>query len=127
MTLSLSQKRIVRHKRIRSRISGTAVCPRLAVYRSNAQIYAQLIDDVAGKTLASAHDMKSKKGSKIDNARTVGAEIAKKLKLLVSRRVSLIEADLSILDVLQLLLMQLAKDDSYFNLIFLCQKRQLQH
>lgn len=78
MTLSLSQKRIVRHKRIRSRISGTAVCPRLAVYRSNAQIYAQLIDDVAGKTLASAHDMKSKKGSKIDNARTVGAEIAKK-------------------------------------------------
>jgi len=78
MTLSQSQKRIARHKRIRSRISGTAVCPRLAVYRSNAQIYAQLIDDVAGLTLASAHDMESKKGTKIELARSVGTEIAKK-------------------------------------------------
>lgn len=78
MNLSQSQKRIARHKRIRSRISGTAVCPRLAVYRSNAQIYAQLIDDVAGLTLASAHDMESKKGTKIELARSVGTEIAKK-------------------------------------------------
>lgn len=77
-SLTNSQKRITRHKRIRARISGTAECPRLAVYRSNAQIYAQLIDDVACKTLASAHDMKASKGTKLEHARTVGSEIAKK-------------------------------------------------
>ena len=78
MTLSSREKRITRHKRIRARISGTAECPRLSVYRSNTFIYAQLIDDVAGKTLASAHDTDIKKGTKIDHARAVGAEIAKK-------------------------------------------------
>ena len=78
MTLTSSEKRIVRHKRIRSRISGTAVCPRLAVYRSNSAIYAQLIDDVAGKTLASAHDTAIKKGTKMERARLVGTDIAKK-------------------------------------------------
>ena len=78
MTLTSSEKRIVRHKRIRSRISGTAVCPRLAVYRSNSSIYAQLIDDVAGKTLVSAHDTAIKKGTKMERARLVGTDIAKK-------------------------------------------------
>jgi len=78
MTLTSSEKRIVRHKRIRSRISGTALCPRLAVYRSNSAIYAQLIDDVAGKTLASAHDTAIKKGTKMDRARLVGTDIANK-------------------------------------------------
>lgn len=78
MSLSQSEKRIKRHKRIRARISGTADCPRLAVYRSNAQIYAQIIDDVAGRTLASAHDMEVKKGNKIEHAQSVGTEIAKK-------------------------------------------------
>ncbi len=78
MTLTSHEKRLTRHKRIRARISGTATCPRLSVYRANAHIYAQLIDDVAGKTLASAHDMESKKGTKLDHARSVGAEIAKK-------------------------------------------------
>ena len=43
-----------RQKRVRAKISGTAACPRLNVYRSNSHIYAQLIDDVAGVTLASA-------------------------------------------------------------------------
>ena len=97
MSLTLSEKRIKRHKRIRARISGTAVCPRLAVYRSNAQIYAQIIDDVAGVTIASAHDMETKKGNK------------------VSRLLSLIEVDLSILVVLQHSLMQLVLEASYFN------------
>lgn len=78
MTLSSSEKRITRHKRIRARISGTATCPRLSVYRSNASIYAQLIDDVTGKTLASSHDMEIKKGTKLERARAVGTEIAKK-------------------------------------------------
>ncbi len=73
-----SQKRLVRHRRIRSRLSGTAACPRLSVYRSNAYIYAQVIDDTTGKTLASAHDMKAKKGNKVDHARQVGTEIARK-------------------------------------------------
>ena len=50
--------RVKRHKRVRGKISGTAARPRLNVFRSNANIYAQLIDDVAGVTLASAssHD-----------------------------------------------------------------------
>lgn len=52
--------------------------PRLAVYRSNARILYQIIDDVAGLTLASAHDMEAKKGTKIEHAQSVGTEIAKK-------------------------------------------------
>ncbi len=78
MTPTTSEKRIARHKRIRSTISGTAKCPRLSVYRSNAYIYAQIIDDVAGKTLAGAHDTEVKKGTKLEHARAVGTEIAKK-------------------------------------------------
>ena len=46
--------RIKKHKSIRLKISGTAECPRLAVYRSAKNIYAQIIDDVAGKTLVAA-------------------------------------------------------------------------
>ena len=69
--------RIKRHKRIRARVSGTATKPRLAVYRSNTSIYAQMIDDVAGKTLASASDIKAKKsGTKTASAALVGKEIA---------------------------------------------------
>ena len=49
-----TQKRIVRRRRIRARVSGTAAKPRLAVFRSNTTIYAQLIDDVLGVTLVAA-------------------------------------------------------------------------
>ena len=49
-----NKARLKRHKRVRAHISGTAARPRLAVYRSNANISAQIIDDVAGKTLVSA-------------------------------------------------------------------------
>ena len=49
-----NKARLKRHKRVRAHISGTAACPRLAVYRSNANISAQIIDDEAGKTLVSA-------------------------------------------------------------------------
>jgi large subunit ribosomal protein L18 len=72
------QKRLARHHRIRMRITGTDSCPRLAIYRSNASIYAQLIDDVSGRTLVSSSDLKLKSGNKIEHAKKVGADIAKK-------------------------------------------------
>ena len=49
--------RAKRHKRVRSKISGTASCPRLCVFRSTSNIYAQIIDDVAGVTLAQASSL----------------------------------------------------------------------
>lgn len=71
-------KRIARHVKIRARVSGTSTKPRLAVFRSNTSIYAQLIDDVAQKTLASATSLKSSSGSKTEQASAVGADVAKK-------------------------------------------------
>ena len=71
--------RTKRHARIRHKISGTPECPRLSVFRSNAEIYCQVIDDVAGVTLASASSkaMKLTNGGNIEGAKLVGAEIAK--------------------------------------------------
>lgn len=64
--------------RIRGKVSGTASCPRLTVFRSNKQIYAQVIDDEAGVTLASASSLKLEaKGIKQEIAALVGAEVAK--------------------------------------------------
>ncbi len=70
-------KRQRRHTRIRARVAGTAERPRLSVYRSNTSIYAQLIDDVAGKTLCAASDMKITKGTKTELAAAVGTELGK--------------------------------------------------
>ena len=73
--------RITRHKRVRSKISGTAECPRLCVFRSTANIYAQLIDDVNGVTLASASTLDKEfngNGGNIEAAKAVGAMIAKR-------------------------------------------------
>ena len=69
-----------RHKRVRSKISGTAECPRLNVFRSNKNIYAQVIDDVAGVTLVSASTLDSEisGGSKTELASQVGALVAKR-------------------------------------------------
>ena len=50
-------QRLKRHKRVRGKISGTPECPRLNVFRSETNIYAQIIDDVAGKTLVSASSL----------------------------------------------------------------------
>ena len=73
------ENRIRRSKRIQ--VSGTASRPRLCVFRSNANIYAQLIDDEAGKTLAAVSDLKmKKKGTKSEMAKKVGEEIASKAK-----------------------------------------------
>ena len=71
-------KRIARHVKIRARVSGTSTKPRLAVFRSNTSIYAQLIDDTTGKTLASASDIKGTTGTKTEQAAAVGADVAKK-------------------------------------------------
>ena len=70
-----------RHVRVRRKISGTPECPRLCVYRSNSNIYAQIIDDVAGNTLVSAStldkEVKTKHANK-EAAKEVGTLIAKK-------------------------------------------------
>ena len=76
-------QRLKRHKRVRGKISGTPERPRLAVYRSNAHISAQIIDDVNGVTLASAasneKDFGKAKGNK-EEARKVGQLIAARAK-----------------------------------------------
>lgn len=72
--------RLKRHARVRTKISGTAECPRLNVFRSNKKIYAQIIDDVAGVTLASASALEKEVSgeNKIEQASSVGALIAKR-------------------------------------------------
>lgn len=73
-------KRLRRKARIRSKIAGTASKPRLAVFRSNAYISAQLIDDDKGTTLVSASDLKKSNDiSKTDSAKKVWTELAKKI------------------------------------------------
>ncbi len=69
-----------RHARVRRHISGTAERPRLNVFRSNKNIYAQLIDDVAGVTLASAStlDKEVSEGTKVEQAQKVGELVAKR-------------------------------------------------
>lgn len=65
-----------RHRRVRGKISGTAERPRLNVFRSNTNIYAQVIDDIAGVTLASASSLKEN-GTKSEQATAVGTAVAK--------------------------------------------------
>jgi large subunit ribosomal protein L18 len=78
--------------RVRKKIAGTTGRPRLSVFRSNNDIYAQLIDDSAGKTLASASsrdkDIIAQKGTKVEKSKLVGAAIARKA------------SDLGLLDVI---------------------------
>ena len=73
------QLRERRHSRIRARVAGTATRPRLAVFRSNRYISAQLIDDTAGKTVAAAHGRDSN-GAPSVQAANIGKEIAKAAK-----------------------------------------------
>ena len=74
--------RLKRHRRIRGKISGTAERPRLSIFRSNKNIYAQLIDDVAGVTLASAStlDENVSDATKVEQAAAVGKAIAEAAK-----------------------------------------------
>lgn len=69
-------KRIRLKKKIRVKIRGTEKRPRLTVFRSNKFIYAQVINDLKGKTLAQASDVKIKKGTKTERAKEVGQMIA---------------------------------------------------
>ncbi len=72
-----------RHIRVRTKISGTAERPRLCVYKSNTNLYVQIIDDVAGKTLVQASTMDKEVKTKHSNkeaAKEVGALIAKRAK-----------------------------------------------
>lgn len=82
MALTKSQRRDRIRKRIRKTVSGSPQNPRLAVFRSNKEIYAQLIDDINGVTLAAASsmakDIHSVKGTPIEKAKLVGKAIAEK-------------------------------------------------
>jgi large subunit ribosomal protein L18 len=70
-----------RHRRVRKKVVGTAGRPRLAVYRSNRHIYAQVIDDFAGRTVAAASTRDNGgKGSPKERAKAVGTAVAKKAK-----------------------------------------------
>lgn len=75
-----TQKRTARHARIRARVIGTAEKPRLAVFKSNRFIYAQLIDDDAGKTLLNADSRQLKGENPVEKASAVGEAIAKSAK-----------------------------------------------
>ncbi len=76
---SRNNMRIKRHNRIRKNLSGTKELPRLNVFRSNANLYAQIIDDVTGNTLVSTSSLELKLDkNNIETAKKVGESIAKK-------------------------------------------------
>ena len=79
---SREQGRVRRHARVREKVRGSSARPRLAVYRSLSQIYAQLIDDDAGKTLAAASSLGGKDGKqkKSERAKAVGTALGERAK-----------------------------------------------
>jgi large subunit ribosomal protein L18 len=83
MALTRVEKRLRIKRRIRKNIKGSSGRPRLSVFRSNKQIYAQIIDDLSGKTLVSASSLKedaAQKMNKVSQAQFVGKAIAEKAK-----------------------------------------------
>ena len=84
MSLTKSERRQRIKYRIRKRLSGSGERPRMTVYRSNKQIYVQVVDDVTGQTLISASskekEIASQKINKIEQAKLVGKRIAEKAK-----------------------------------------------
>jgi large subunit ribosomal protein L18 len=80
------EMRVVRHKRVRSKVQGTSECPRLSVFRSNKHIYAQVIDDSRGTTIVSASTMdKARKAAEVktttvETAFSVGENLAAKAR-----------------------------------------------
>ena len=88
-----NEERLRRHARVRKKISGTAECPRLSVYRSLNHVYVQIIDDVKGVTLCSASTMEKDVKAKISNmtktdaAKEVGKAVAAKAKKLKIKNV----------------------------------------
>ncbi|MBZ4652387.1 MAG: ribosomal protein [Proteiniphilum sp.] len=76
--ITKNERRLKIKARVRGKISGTAECPRLTVFRSNKQIYAQVIDDLTGRTLAAASSLKiEEKLPKREQAARVGEMVAK--------------------------------------------------
>ena len=80
MTIKKVERRIKIKYRVRKNVNGTAERPRLSVFRSNKQIYAQVINDVTGTTLASASSLGLEAMPKIEQAQKVGALLAEKAK-----------------------------------------------
>ncbi len=85
MKTTKSQKRVMRHRRLRAKVKGTSERPRVAVFKSNRFTYAQVIDDISGKTLIAISDYagkkaKSSKGSKVEKAISNGKALAEALK-----------------------------------------------
>lgn len=81
--INTNAQRLKRHKRVRAKISGTPETPRLNVFRSNANIYAQIIDDVNGVTLAAASSLEKAVegyGGNADVARNVGKLVAERAR-----------------------------------------------
>ena len=78
--VSRNDERLRRHVRVRRKISGTPECPRLNVFRSNAHIHVQIIDDVNGNTLVSASsvELKLENGGNIEAAKAVGKAVAER-------------------------------------------------
>ena len=69
-----------RHERVRKHVAGSAAKPRLVVFRSLSHIYAQVIDDRAGRTLAAASDLDAAKAKKSERAKVVGKSVAERAK-----------------------------------------------
>jgi large subunit ribosomal protein L18 len=84
MSLTKSEHRIRRHRRVRKKVEGTAERPRLAVFRSNKHIYAQAIDDFAGRTIASASTtetgLRGSPTATVDAAKQVGKLVGERVK-----------------------------------------------
>lgn len=78
MNTSRKDKRIFRHNRIRAKVAGTAERPRLAIFRSNKQFYAQIIDDTKNETLLSASSLNLEGKTPKEKAESVAKEIAQK-------------------------------------------------
>ena len=78
--ISREQKRKRRHNRVRAKIAGTDVRPRLSIFKSNKDIYVQLIDDVKGNTLIAANSLKMSKKTMSEKAKEVGTTIAQTAK-----------------------------------------------
>ena len=81
-SVSRNELRKKRHMRVRNKVNGTAECPRLNVFRSNSNIFAQIIDDEKGTTLvsSSSQSLKIKNGGNVEGAKLVGKDIAEKAK-----------------------------------------------
>jgi large subunit ribosomal protein L18 len=78
--ISREQKRKKRHNRVRAKVAGTTERPRLSVFKSNKDIYVQLIDDVKGVTLAAANSLKISDKTLSEKSNLIGLEIAKRAK-----------------------------------------------